>query len=88
MAYFKLISLLAIIAVFHITSAQETQPPQTVDVTSATFRSCFRSCPTINNYNPVCGSDGVTYDNIQKLQCAQRCGQNVQSVRIGSCSLS
>lgn len=37
---------------------------------------CVRRCPSVNNYNPVCGNDNVTYSNEQKLRCAQRCGRS------------
>lgn len=46
----------------------------TTTTPSPAFRSCLSNCPTINNYNPVCGSNGVTYDNQYKLECARRCG--------------
>lgn len=46
----------------------------TTTTPSPAFRSCVSNCPSINNYNPVCGSNGVTYDNQYKLECARRCG--------------
>lgn len=36
---------------------------------------CIRSCSAINNYNPVCGDDNITYQNSQKLRCAQQCNR-------------
>lgn len=35
---------------------------------------CVFFCPTTPEYNPVCGTDDVTYTNMSKLRCAQRCG--------------
>ena len=34
------------------------------------------NCPAPPQFNPVCGSDGVTYGNMQKLNCAQSCGKS------------
>lgn len=49
-----------------IPQAQASPPPD--------YFECFRSCPTTNEYNPVCGSDRVQYFNEQKFNCARRCG--------------
>jgi hypothetical protein len=34
------------------------------------------NCPAPPQFNPVCGSDGVTYGNLQKLNCARSCGRS------------
>ncbi|XP_023712745.1 serine protease inhibitor dipetalogastin isoform X1 [Cryptotermes secundus] len=43
-------------------------------------------CPAPLQFDPVCGSDGVTYGNLQKLKCARSCGKNVRLSFIGACS--
>jgi len=35
-------------------------------------------CPAPPQCNPVCGSDGVTYGNLQKLTCARSCRSSLQ----------
>uniref|UniRef100_A0A336KWY9 CSON001626 protein n=1 Tax=Culicoides sonorensis TaxID=179676 RepID=A0A336KWY9_CULSO len=58
-------------------STTTTLSPQTLD--------CIRLCPKIYQYNPICGSNGVAYDNQSHLNCARKCGINVQFVRMGTC---
>lgn len=41
------------------------------------FFSCYHDCTTTGQYNPVCGSDGQSYHNDQKLQCTNNCGRRV-----------
>lgn len=38
------------------------------------YFTCLQSCPTTNEYNPICGSNRVQYFNEQKFNCARRCG--------------
>ncbi|XP_028174997.1 uncharacterized protein LOC114363471 isoform X1 [Ostrinia furnacalis] len=49
-------------------------------------KECVQNCPTTSEYNPVCGSDSVTYFNPGRLLCARNCGLNVRQTRIGSCA--
>ncbi|XP_037034572.1 uncharacterized protein LOC119073291 [Bradysia coprophila] len=72
----------------------QSTTPATVTTRSPAYRQCLANmCPTTNEYNPVCGSDNVNYDNQQKLNCANFCGprvdpswQPVQQTRIGTCN--
>lgn len=60
---------------------QPTQPTPSIPVTtpsaipaqSPQLIACTRNCPTTSEYNPVCGSDQVTYNNIRRLDCQNMC---------------
>ncbi|XP_045769162.1 serine protease inhibitor dipetalogastin-like isoform X2 [Maniola jurtina] len=71
------------------TTASPTQLPQTTTAASTTtsnnLQACMLLCPTTPEYNPVCGTDRVTYDNPGKLACAQWCGKDVQVSRRSPC---
>lgn len=59
---------------------QSSTPAPAVTTRSPAFRQCLSSmCPTTNEYNPVCGTDNVNYDNQQKLNCANFCGPRVNA---------
>ncbi|CAG4975331.1 unnamed protein product [Parnassius apollo] len=49
------------------------------------LQECIRSCPVTSEYNPVCGSNRVTYSNPGRLLCAQECGVNVSQLRTSPC---
>lgn len=42
---------------------------------SGSEEQCLSSCPGAEEIIPVCGSNGVTYNNPTELLCAQFCGQ-------------
>lgn len=61
------------------TSVSTTTPTTTSNPSSrqkeeAAIRLCMRSCPVTPEYNPICGSDRLTYTNPGHLLCAQTCG--------------
>ncbi|KAH8380230.1 hypothetical protein KR009_009584 [Drosophila setifemur] len=43
---------------------------------SPQYLDCLGKCPTTSEYNPVCGSDNINYQNNNKFECAVRCGQS------------
>lgn len=47
---------------------------------------CVRNCQITPQYNPVCGTDGITYTNLGRLQCEVRCGKSIQLNHYGNCS--
>ncbi|XP_050348759.1 uncharacterized protein LOC126772431 [Nymphalis io] len=51
----------------------------------ANVQACIRTCPVTTEYNPVCGTNSVTYDNPGRLSCAQACGVNVSLLRSSRC---
>ncbi|XP_018398214.1 PREDICTED: thrombin inhibitor rhodniin-like [Cyphomyrmex costatus] len=52
------------------------------------FEECMENCDTIALYDPVCGTDGVTYGNLGELACAQCCGKDVTMEHSGMCKES
>lgn len=69
-----------------------TTPPTTPAVTAVnipgmgtTRSACEDRCLTTSQYNPVCGDNNVTYMNIERFNCAVRCGRNVRILAYRSC---
>lgn len=51
--------------------------PGAAPAQSPQFIACLRNCQTTSEYNPVCGTDQTAYPNIRRLECANRCGQQL-----------
>lgn len=52
-------------------------PPQTTK--SQRFWRCMNNCPTTSEYNPICGTDVLSYHNRQKLDCTNLCGRRTNA---------
>ncbi|VVC92013.1 uncharacterized protein LOC126975227 [Leptidea sinapis] len=62
-----------------------TMSPDTTARTDIQIVTCMNTCPMTLDYNPVCASDGVTFQNIGHLLCAVKCGIDVRIERLGAC---
>ncbi|XP_075974452.1 uncharacterized protein LOC142975482 [Anticarsia gemmatalis] len=49
-------------------------------------RQCVQDCPSTTEYNPVCGTNNVTYINPGRFYCARNCGENVNIQQMGRCA--
>ncbi|KAK4887825.1 hypothetical protein RN001_004096 [Aquatica leii] len=67
-----------------------TERATTTTLAPAQYTSCFQSCRgrTTPQYNPVCGSNGESFNNMGLLQCAQACGQRITFASPGTCGPS
>jgi hypothetical protein len=67
----------------NLQTTSTTGQPQASTTTSAIVATtqslglleCTNRCQTTNEYNPVCGSDRLSYSNIARLNCAINCGK-------------
>ncbi|KAJ9590098.1 hypothetical protein L9F63_016777 [Diploptera punctata] len=57
--------------------------PARKTTTTTTARNC--DCPSTPEFNPVCGTNGQTYNNPGKLKCARLCGTDVRVHYYGTC---
>lgn len=48
----------------------------TTTTASPAYTACLAGCNATPQYNPVCGSDRVTYNNMGRLRCANQCGNS------------
>ncbi|KAI4489268.1 hypothetical protein M0804_004766 [Polistes exclamans] len=49
------------------------------------YEECISSCAVTAEYNPVCGTDNITYENPGRLNCAVLCGKNIKTNTYGRC---
>lgn len=52
----------------------ESTTTETIKNVDDEQRQCIQTCPTTPEYNPICGTNNVTYDNRGRLECAKFCG--------------
>ncbi|XP_011169685.1 serine protease inhibitor dipetalogastin [Solenopsis invicta] len=50
------------------------------------YDACVINCPVTPEYNPVCGTDNIVYNNPELLSCAIRCGKKVTLNYYGRCN--
>ncbi|XP_045768098.1 putative mediator of RNA polymerase II transcription subunit 26 isoform X4 [Maniola jurtina] len=67
-------------------SNETTQKPLVNASTSSAMKQCVQDCPSTSEYNPVCGSNNITYFNEGKMECARFCGIDVVTQRNGACT--
>ncbi|KAB0800115.1 hypothetical protein PPYR_07995 [Photinus pyralis] len=60
------------------------------NVNPANYDACFRNCQlnVVKEFNPVCASNQITYDNRRILGCAQRCGLQITEISQSTCQPS
>uniref|UniRef100_A0A2A4K104 Kazal-like domain-containing protein n=1 Tax=Heliothis virescens TaxID=7102 RepID=A0A2A4K104_HELVI len=52
----------------------------------ATQKKCVQDCPSTSEYDPICGTNNVTYMNPGRFDCAKKCGLNVSLYKRGRCA--
>ncbi|XP_043676457.1 uncharacterized protein LOC122633045 [Vespula pensylvanica] len=60
--------------------------PVSITPGSEAYENCINSCLVTQEYNPVCGTDNISYENPGKLNCAVGCGKKISLVSYGRCS--
>ncbi|XP_047359263.1 uncharacterized protein LOC124952830 [Vespa velutina] len=67
-----------------VPTTRATPPPITPG--SEAYENCIARCLVTPEYNPVCGTDNISYDNPGKLNCAVSCGKKISLSAYGRCS--
>lgn len=51
------------------------------------FKACTEECVSRipATYNPVCGSDGIPYQNRELFDCNVECGRRITIAQVGAC---
>ncbi|CAH0553537.1 unnamed protein product [Brassicogethes aeneus] len=90
LANFNCESGMIVLALVQIILASPARKIRQADFTTTTtpspsYTRCLNNCLTTQEYNPVCGTDSVTYQNEAKIRCAQRCGKSTEISFRGTC---
>lgn len=65
-----------------------TSTTTTAATNDSQYDQCVTRCLATPEYNPVCGSDNVEYENPGRLSCASACGKDVTLKYVGRCMTS
>ncbi|KAK6033980.1 Kazal-type serine protease inhibitor domain protein [Cooperia oncophora] len=47
---------------------------------SSSFAQLFKPCGCEKTFKPVCGTDGITYDNLCALECKSQYGKHLSLI--------
>lgn len=67
-------------------SATPTPTPTPTTFWQPELVACVKVCPHTPEYNPVCGTNGITFENLSILRCVQLCGVSVNIHRASACT--
>ncbi|XP_019871513.1 four-domain proteases inhibitor [Aethina tumida] len=86
----KFCALLIALTIVQLTLGSPARVVRQAESTTTTtaapeYTACNTRCLTTLEYNPVCGTDGVTYSNMGRLRCAQQCGKRTELNFRGTC---
>ncbi|XP_066595929.1 uncharacterized protein [Prorops nasuta] len=62
-----------------------TLNPTSTPTTTTSLPKLCADCALTSEYNPVCGNDYITYNNPSILECAKKCGTDVDLLFYGGC---
>nr|XP_022919800.1 uncharacterized protein LOC111428492 [Onthophagus taurus] len=69
------------------TTLKPSTTTSTADQGRITEEECKNKCYRIvsNKYDPVCGTDFTSYDNLEELKCISNCGKEILMLYKGEC---